>query len=342
MHVLVTGHTGFKGAWLSLMLAAQGHEVSGISLDPRPQALFRTARVAEVLREDARVDIRDERATREAVAAAAPDVVIHMAAQPLVRESYRDPRTTYTTNVLGTLNVLEAVDRTPSVKSLVVITTDKVYRNVDRERGYSEEDALGAGDPYSSSKAMADILTQSWMLGATGPATGIARGGNVIGGGDDSADRLVPDLMRAFAAGETPILRFPGAVRPWQHVLDCLDGYLTLAWALLEGRGVGQWNFGPGAESFLSVGELATTAAAIWGDGRRWELSEDEHPHEANLLALDASKAVGELGWRNRLVFPASLERVVEWHKAVDGGDDPRAVTERQIADYFSMKVRLA
>lgn len=335
MRYLITGHTGFKGAWLALMLRADGHSVSGISLDPLPGSLFQSAGIAEILDTDIRLDIRDFSATADAIQHISPDVVFHMAAQPLVRESYRDPRTTVETNVTGTLNVLQAVSAAQSVRGLVVITTDKVYRNVGQLQGYREQDPLGAADPYSSSKAMADILTQSWVKSFPGVPTAIARGGNVIGGGDNAEDRLLPDLMRAFSNEVPGILRFPDAVRPWQHVLDCLDGYRTIADALLAGSGLGAWNIGPGTESFVTAGEVADIAARYWGRGALWEPSAEEHTAEADLLALDPAKAERELGWSNRLRFPESLSWVVGWHKAVDAGQHPRAVSERQIADYY-------
>lgn len=334
MHYLVTGHTGFKGAWLVLMLANRGHTVTGIGLEPLAGGLFDVASVADLLAADHRIDIRDATATAQAISAAAPDVVLHLAAQPLVRESYKDPRTTFETNALGTLNVIEAVSNTPSVKAHVVITTDKVYRNVDQEAGYVETDPLGGADPYSASKAMADILTQSWVTSFPGVPTAIARGGNVIGGGDVSPDRLLVDLLRSFEAGEATPIRYPDAVRPWQHVLDCLNGYLVLADALLEGRGTGEWNIGPGRESFVSVGSVADLAAALWGDGAGWRNDSDEHPHEANLLALDATKVSTELGWHNKLPFPASLEWTVEWQKALLAGTDAREQTMAQIAAF--------
>ena len=334
MHYLVTGHTGFKGAWLVLMLVQRGHTVSGISLDPLPGSLFEVADVASLLQTDVRLDIRDAASTIAAVQAIAPDVVLHLAAQPLVRESYKNPRNTFETNAMGTLNMLEAVSTTPSVKAHVVITTDKVYRNVDQVQGYVESDPLGGDDPYSSSKAMADILTQSWVTSFPGVPTAIARGGNVIGGGDVSPDRLLPDLLNSFAVGTATPLRYPDAVRPWQHVLDCLNGYLMLADALLAGGGQGQWNIGPGTESFVKVGTVADLAAELWGDGASWRNDSDEHPHEANLLALDATKANTELDWHNRLPFPASLEWTVEWQKKVAAGIDPREATLDQIAAF--------
>jgi CDP-glucose 4,6-dehydratase len=331
VHYLITGHTGFKGAWLTLLLLSRGHRVSGLALDPAEGSLFKRAGLADQLASDLRVDIRDAEATAAAVAAAAPDVVVHMAAQSLVRESYRNPHYTYETNAMGTLNVLEAVAATSSVRAHVVITTDKVYRNINQERGYVETDPLGGDDPYSASKAMADLLTQSWTRSFSGTPTAIARAGNVVGGGDISRDRLLPDLIAAYACGEAPLLRFPHAVRPWQHVLDCLNGYLTLIDALLDGFGLGQWNFGPGRESFVEVGEVATLAAELWGGGAHWELDRGDHPHEASLLALDATKAQRELGWRNRLGFHDALVWTIDWERRVYAGADALTVTREQI-----------
>ena len=332
MHYLITGHTGFKGAWLALLLAARGHQVSGLALEPEPGSLFIQANIAEQLKADLRVDIRDAEATAAAVRSVAPDVVVHLAAQALVRESYREPRYTYETNAMGTLNVLEAVAGTPSVQANVVITTDKVYRNINQEAGYVETDPLGGDDPYSASKAMADLLTQSWVRSFPGVPTAVARAGNVIGGGDVCRDRLLPDLVTAYAAGVAPRLRFPHAVRPWQHVLDCLNGYLTLADALLAGSGLGEWNFGPGRDSFVEVGDVASLSAQLWGHGAQWQPQPGEHPHEAGLLALDAGKAQRDLGWRDRLPFWDAVAWTVDWYRRIENGADPLAVTTEQIA----------
>ncbi|NTW41232.1 MAG: CDP-glucose 4,6-dehydratase, partial [Cellulomonadaceae bacterium] len=309
MHYLVTGHTGFKGAWLALMLAEQGHTVSGLALDPAAGSVYERAQVGELLEHDLRVDIRDSAATATAVAAVAPDVVLHLAAQPLVRESYRDPRTTWETNTLGTLNVLQAVEKTPSVLAQVVITTDKVYRNVDQIWGYRESDPLGGVDPYSASKAAADLLSQSWIAtsGSHVP-TAIARAGNVVGGGDVCPERLMVDLVAAFSVGEPVRLRYPHAVRPWQHVLDCLNGYLMLTDSLLAGRSAGEaFNFGPGTGSFVEVGGIASAVAELWGSTARVELDDGPKVHEAGLLALDSRKAELELGWHNRLGLQGTL-----------------------------------
>ncbi len=337
MHYLVTGHTGFKGAWLTLWLSSRGHRVSGLALDPLPGALYETARVAELVANDYRIDIRDAAATKRVVADSGADVVLHLAAQPLVRESYRAPRETIETNVIGTLNMLEAVAAAETVKAHLVITTDKVYRNVDQAEGYVESDSLGGHDPYSASKAMADLLTQSWVASFPGAPTAIARAGNVIGGGDVSPDRLLPDLLTSFARGTPALIRYPDAVRPWQHVLDCLAGYLELTDRLLAGGGAGAWNFGPGRESFVPVRTIADLAAESWGEGASWTGDGSEHPHEANLLALNASKAELELGWHNRLPFPASLDWTVQWQRRVNDGADVRAVTLEQIAAFEAL-----
>ena len=334
MHYLVTGHTGFKGAWLTHWLLHRGHRVSGIALDPEPGSLFARCDLGSLMSADLRLDIRQQGPLQAAVAELAPDVVVHLAAQPLVRESYRDPRTTFETNVMGTLNVVQAVSRTPSVTAQVIVTTDKVYRNVRQIWGYRETDPLGGDDPYSASKAMADILTASWVQSFPGPPTAIARAGNVIGGGDVGQDRLLPDLLRQFADGQPAIIRYPDAVRPWQHVLDCLNGYLMLAEALLAGQGTGAWNFGPDAASFVPVRVIADKACDLWGDGAHWQHVNQGAPHEAELLALDARKAQVDLHWRNVLDLDASLAWTVSWEQARLAGSDPGALTRGQIVEF--------
>jgi CDP-glucose 4,6-dehydratase len=337
VHYLITGHTGFKGAWLTLLLASRGHHVSGLALDPVVGSLFERAGIASQLDRDFRVDIRDVDATAAAITAAAPDVLVHMAAQPLVRDSYRRPRYTYETNVMGTLNVLEAVAACGSIRALVIVTTDKVYRDSHEEIAYVETDPLSGDDPYSASKAMADLLAQSWVQSFPGVPTAIARAGNVIGGGDVSQDRLLPDLIGAHSRGEAPRLRFPRAVRPWQHVLDCLNGYLTLVDALLAGFGQGQWNFGPGSESFIEVGQIATLVAELWGSGTDWVLDRGDHPREASLLALDTTKAQRELGWRNHLGSHRGVAWTVDWERSVHAGAEPLKITNDQIATFTTL-----
>jgi len=341
MHYLITGHTGFKGAWLTLMLTQQGHQVSGFSLDPEPGSLYEVGALGELVQHDIRGDIRSADAVRAALKATSPDAVFHLAAQPLVRESYLDPRTTIETNVMGTFNVIEAISAIPSIQASVIITTDKVYRNVNQAQGYTESDPLGGHDPYSASKAMADILTQSWMLSFPGSPMAIARAGNVIGGGDVCRDRLMPDLMRGFSEGSDVSLRYPEAVRPWQHVLDCLTGYQLLMQELLAHNPnvlkQPTWNFGPGPANFRTVGEVADLAAQMWGSPTSWSVPAQTHPHEAELLALDATAARQKLAWADRLDFSQAIEWTVEWTKNVNAGADPRTTTSAQIEQYVSL-----
>ena len=336
MHYLITGHTGFKGAWLSLILKEAGHTVSGLSLEPLKGGLFDLSDLSKIYQSDLRVDIRNAELTKSAIESVEPDVVFHLAAQPLVRQSYLDPRETFETNAMGTLNVLEGVASTSSVKAHVVITTDKVYRNINQSLGYVESDPLGGDDPYSSSKAMADLLTQSWVKSFPGIPTAIARAGNVIGGGDVSPDRLLPDLIRSFTLNKKTILRFPDAVRPWQHVLDCLQGYIQLSNALLEGQGQGQWNIGPEDSSFQTVRTIADEACNYWGNGVGWEYDGTPQPHEAHFLTLNPQKAISELGWRNVLQYPEALHWTLDWEKRVSNGESPYEVTQDQISKYLA------
>lgn len=337
MHYLITGHTGFKGSWLTLLLTESGHSVSGLSLDPEPESLFVRAGLAERLTFDFRTDVRSASATMQAVQRASPDVIVHLAAQPLVRESYRDPRFTIETNVNGTLNVLEAAGATPSVGTHLVVTTDKVYRNLDRLEGYEEDEPLGGDDPYSASKAMVELLVNAWTHSFPGPSTVVARAGNVIGGGDASPDRLLPDILRSFAAGQPVTLRYPHAVRPWQHVLDCLNGYRLLLDAAVDRRAHGAWNFGPGDGSFATVSDIATRAAEIWGDGASVMYANLNEPHEAGRLTLNSNKAREALGWQDRLSLNEALEWTIDWERQVRGGRDPLAVCLEQIGSFRSL-----
>jgi CDP-glucose 4,6-dehydratase len=335
MHFLVTGHTGFKGSWLTLMLGAAGHTVSGYSLDPESGSLFERADLPAHLSSDIRGDIRDFDSVSSAFANIRPDAVFHLAAQPLVRESYVAPRVTVETNVVGTMNVIDAARSVDSIGGMVVVTTDKVYRNVNQVAGYREDDALGGHDPYSASKAMADILTQSWIASFPGMPISIARAGNVIGGGDVCKDRLLPDLMSGFAAGSAVPLRYPEAVRPWQHVLDCLQGYMNLMdRTVANSLPFGEWNFGPGPESFKTVAEVADLAASLWGEGAKWTDVSGEHPHEAGLLALDATRARTELDWHDRLDFDSAVSWTVDWYKSISLGAHPLELTQKQISDF--------
>ena len=337
MHYLITGHTGFKGAWLSLWLNSLGHKVSGISLDPIPDSLFDRANVTESIQNDFRMDIRKSDEVKSALLQIKPDVVFHMAAQPLVRESYADPRYTFETNVMGTLSLLEAVSSVDSVKAHVVVTTDKVYRNINQVAGYSENDALGGHDPYSSSKAMADLLTQSWISSFPGAPTTIVRAGNVIGGGDVSKDRLMPDLISAYMNDKVPTLRYPNSVRPWQHVLDCLNGYLMVSESLLSGNEHSMMNIGPDKESFVTVAKVAELVASQLSVEPAWNLSESSEPHEAGILSLDASLAKSALGWHDKLKFTDSVNWTTSWYQKVDTNESARDVTLGQIEDFLSL-----
>jgi CDP-glucose 4,6-dehydratase len=336
MHYLITGHTGFKGTWLSLLLAQRGHTVSGISLDPEEGALFTRVNAAEYFENDIRCDIRESKNLESHFRDVNPDVVIHLAAQALVRASYKNPIDTFETNVIGTLNVLKASQQISELKAQLIITTDKVYKNLGKTTGYVELDALGGYDPYSASKAMADIAAQSWISSFENSPTAIARAGNVIGGGDVCADRLIPDLIHAYLSGVIPKLRAPNAVRPWQHVLDCLNGYLMLVGKLIEGEAIGPWNFGPDEIQFKTVSDVADIAGSIWGVEKSWEIHVGNHPHEASLLMLNSNKARTELGWSDKLNFQESVEWTTHWYKNVTIGSNPLEETLKNIRDFES------
>lgn len=343
--VFITGHTGFKGSWLSLWLASKGAVVRGYSLDPcTTPNLFTEARLGSDI-EDVRGDIRDSAALDFAVQSFTPEVVFHLAAQPLVRYSYQDPIGTYETNVLGTARVLDAVRRTPSVRAVVSVTTDKCYENKEWAWGYRETDPLGGYDPYSSSKACAEIVSaafrQSYFsvdkLGEHRCGLATARAGNVIGGGDWSTDRLIPDLVRGFLAGEPVLIRRPDAIRPWQHVLEPIAGYLALAERLLSKDGAHYataFNFGPSEEDARPVAWIAERMVQFWGDGASWKLDRDPGVHEAGYLKLDASRARAELNWHPRLCLEKALEWLVAWYKAWQTGADMHRFTLDQIAAY--------
>jgi CDP-glucose 4,6-dehydratase len=336
-HVLITGHTGFKGSWLIALLHHQGAKISGLALDPVRGGIFEKASLDELLANDIRLDIRDSVELTKAIERISPDVVIHLAAQPLVLASYDQPRETYETNVVGTLNVLQAVDATPSVEATLIITTDKVYRQeAGVEKAFVETDAMGAADPYSTSKAMADLLTQSWIAGHPEARIAIARAGNVIGGGDVAENRLLPDLVDAFASGKQGIIRNPKSVRPWQHVLDCLSGYVSLTEALLNGTSKsGAYNFGPAPGSPLDVSEVATLAASVWGQGAEWRTEGREQPHESKFLILDSEKSKSILGWSEKLTSQEAIKWSIEWSKRESIGESARALTIEQLSAFL-------
>lgn len=334
--VLVTGHTGFKGAWLCLWLDRLGAAVTGLSLNvPTTPSLYEVARIDELVRSH-QADVADTDRVRTIVTAERPDVVFHLAAQSLVRRSYEEPLETYRTNVLGTASILDAVRETPSVRAVVVATSDKCYANEGGSTAYREGDPLGGDDPYSSSKACAEHVAhaygRSFLGGRVASAT--VRAGNVVGGGDWAADRLIPDIVRAVTAGETVTIRNPTFVRPWQHVLDCLTGYLQLAERLWADPAYGgPWNFGPD-EPPRTVDWLVREMAAQWPGGLAWTAAADGGPKESAMLRVDPSKARERLGWRTRWDISTTLGRTVDWYAAHARGEDMRRVSVAQIAEH--------
>ncbi len=339
-HVLITGHTGFKGSWLAAMLHSQGARVSGVSLDPVAGGIFHTAEFENLLVHDLRQDIRDSVELTRAFQKVSPDVVFHLAAQPIVLNSYEIPGQTYETNVMGTLNVLQAAEAISSVQATVIVTTDKVYRQVSgQEHAFEETDALGAADPYSTSKAMADLLTQSWIASHPKSRIAIARAGNVIGGGDVAENRLLPDLVKAFRDGQTAIVRNPNSVRPWQHVLDCLAGYVLLAEGLLSGNAEnGAYNFGPDPEAPLQVGDVADLAATFWGGGASWLSKGLSNPDESHFLTLNSKRAKSILGWSEKLSPTDAISWTVDWENRKFRGEPAKAITLAQISGFASRK----
>lgn len=332
--VLVTGHTGFKGAWLSLWLTQLGAEVTGLSQEvPTTPSLFAAAGVADGIT-DLRADVRDLAAVQEAVRRATPEIIFHMAAQPFVRRSFADPVGTYATNVMGTVHMLEAARATDSVRAVVNITSDKCYDNREQQRPFVETDCMGGHDPYSNSKGCAELVADAFRRSYEMPVASV-RAGNVIGGGDWGEDRLIPDLIAGAAAGTRTPIRNPDAVRPWQHVLNPLSGYLLIAERLAKGDGVAEgWNFGPDPQDVRPVRWIADRFTELWPGGAVWDLDDGPHPHEAGYLSLDSTKARTRLGWRPRWDLEETLRRIVEWHLALRDGGDMRALTLRQIETF--------
>ena len=343
--VLVTGHTGFKGAWLTLWLRLLGARVAGLALAPdsRP-SLFEAAEVGTACERSVLADIRDPAAVDAVFQAFRPEIVLHLAAQSLVRRSYARPVDTYGTNVMGTVHVLDAARRQPEVGAVLIVTSDKCYENREWPWGYRESDRLGGRDPYASSKACTELVTAAYRAsffdGAGRAAVASARAGNVIGGGDWSEDRLVPDLIRAFAAGQPALIRHPDAVRPWQHVLEPLAGYLLLAERLAgsDSAGAEAWNFGPEDADARPVSALADALAQHWGAGATWRRDPAVHPHEAAVLRLDSTKARQRLGWRPRLPLDRAIDWTAAWYRACHAEPQAaRRITEAQIRDYAGL-----
>lgn len=348
--VFLTGHTGFKGGWLAFWLSRLGAKVRGYALNPNTEPnVFTLASLASMV-EDVRGDIRDYANLERTMRDFAPEVVFHMAAQAIVRRSYSDPLGTYATNAMGTVNVLEAVRNVPSVRAVVCVTTDKVYQNQEWVWPYRETDALGGFDPYASSKACAEIISAAYrasffsneVLQGHAVALATARAGNVIGGGDWSEDRLIPDLVRGFCSRQRVLIRRPEAIRPWQFVLDPLHGYLILAERLLgEGRKFSSaYNFGPGEEDSWCVEQIASKLVRIWGEGVSWTRDGDVGAHEAHHLRLDASKARFELGWEPRLKIETGLEWTMDWYRSWRDGKDMAKFTAKQIEEYETLGSR--
>jgi CDP-glucose 4,6-dehydratase len=339
--VYLTGHTGFKGSWLSLWLQAMGAEVKGFALEPpTTPALFNEASVAIGMQSEMG-DIRQLNVITKSMVEFNPHVLIHMAAQPLVRLSYREPVTTYATNVMGSLHVLEAARQCPHLRCIVNVTTDKCYENREWEWGYREVEPMGGHDPYSSSKACVELLTaayrRSFFSGAGGAQLVTVRAGNVIGGGDWAEDRLIPDILRAFEKKQPVIIRNPHATRPWQHVLEPLSGYLVLAQALWSNdhEYAGGWNFGPRDEDARSVDKILNHMVELWGVGADWQLDNNSQPHEASYLKLDISKARSRLHWTPTWDLETALEKIVHWHRAWLDGADMRQYCLEEIASYM-------
>lgn len=338
--VFLTGHTGFKGSWLSLWLSKMDAEVKGYALAPESMpSLFIEARIEEKIESDIG-DIRDLDTLKTSMREFNPDIVIHMAAQPLVRLSYKQPIETYETNVMGTVKVLEAARNCPNLKSIVSVTTDKCYENKEWIWGYRENEAMGGYDPYSSSKGCAELVTSAYrrsFMQERGIGLATARAGNVIGGGDWSEDRLIPDILRAFEHNQSVVVRNPKSTRPWQHVLEPLSGYLTLAQKLYESPQdyAEGWNFGPKEEDTKPVGWILDTMVKIWQGNASWQLDKKVHPHEAGFLTLDISKAKSRLLWQPTWCLDGTLTKIVQWHQAWMNKKDMQELCLKEINDYI-------
>lgn len=348
--VFLTGHTGFKGSWLSIWLQRLGAIVTGYSLEPPTDpSLFHMAHIGNMVTSIIG-DVRDYEKLNNSISVSQPDVVLHLAAQPLVRDSYRVPVETYSINVMGTVNLFEAIRQSgQSVQAVINVTTDKVYDNREWEWGYRECEPLGGYDPYSNSKACSELVTAAYRNSFFNPSTysrhhcavASARAGNVIGGGDWATDRIVPDCIRAFLKKETVVLRNPQAVRPWQHVLEPLCGYLLLAQCLCT-NGISfaeGWNFGPRDTDCVSVGKLVGSICNAWGESARYTEMQSSTLHEANFLKLDCSKAIRHIGWQPRWNLQCAVEKIVNWYKGVSNGLDALAMCEKQIEEFESATV---
>ncbi|MDD4915218.1 MAG: CDP-glucose 4,6-dehydratase [Methylococcales bacterium] len=349
--VFLTGHTGFKGSWLSCWLQSLGAELTGYALPPPTNpSLFEIAEVANDMRSIIG-DIRDLDALKAAMLEAKPEIIIHMAAQPLVRYSYQNPVETYATNVMGTVHLLESARTVDSVRAIVNVTTDKCYENREWVWGYRENEPMGGYDPYSNSKGCAELVTSAYRssffnpaeYGKHGVALASARAGNVIGGGDWAKDRLIPDIITAFSRNKSVLIRNPHAIRPWQHVLEPLRGYLTLAENLYTHGAVFAegWNFGPNDNDAKPVQWIVNILAEQWGNGAAWEIDQAAHPHEAHYLKLDISKARTRLNWQPALTLSQSLQMIVDWYRGFENNSDMRKVVLEQISAYTTLSSKV-
>ena len=337
--VFITGHTGFKGSWLCLWLYFLGAKVTGYSLKPPTKpSLFELCRIDKLVK-SITADVRDLKSLEKAMLSAKPDIVIHMAAQPLVRESYKNPVETYAVNIMGTVNVLEAVKRCKSVKAVVNVTTDKIYENREKTTGYRESEPLGGYDPYSSSKACSELVTSAYRNSflKNGVAVATARAGNVIGGGDWGTDRLVPDFIKAILKGDKIQVRNPKAIRPWQYVLDPLNGYMILAQRLYQNgqKYAEAWNFGPDDRDAKTVEWIVKNLCSKWDVSATYSIDKRKHPHETKTLKLDSSKARTRLKWRTKIHLEDAIDNVIGWTRAYKNKKDPQRTCVEQIKEYM-------
>ena len=339
-NVIITGHTGFKGSWLTIWLTQLGAKVTGYALDPLTDPNLFSAFDYYKSIIDHRGDMRDLSSLKSVIKSSEPEIIVHMAAQSLVRESYKNPVGTYGTNVMGTVNLMEVARSCNSVRVILVVTSDKCYENREIDYGYRETDPMGGHDPYSSSKGCAELVVsafkRSFFQESSGIAVASARAGNVIGGGDWAADRIIPDAVRAFNEKQILQVRNHDAVRPWQHVFEPLSGYMILCEKMWNESSVFSegWNFGPEDESVRTVAEVTDRVSELWGDGASWEKSNGDHLHEATLLKLDIAKAKGELDWRPKWNLDTALERTVSWYKGYYNGEDMQEISLEQIEEY--------
>ena len=340
--VLITGHTGFKGSWLSLWLQSLGANLTGMALEsPTSHNMFELANIGEGMKSYL-VDIRDFNAVEKVVSEACPEIVMHMAAQPLVRYSYQNPIETYATNVMGTVHLLEALRKQGGAKAVVNVTSDKCYENKEWVWGYREDEPMGGFDPYSNSKGCAELVTSAYrrsFFQEKGIGLASARAGNVIGGGDLAQDRLIPDILKSFQDRKPVVIRSPSATRPWQHVLEPLSGYLTLAEALWNDQSnfAEAWNFGPKEDDAKPVSWIVDHIVDLWGEGASWILEHEQQPHEAHFLKLDTSKSRGALSWAPRWDLHKALDKTISWHQAWLSCENMKRYSLEQINEYSAL-----